>query len=140
MRDSGAGVKRFLVVENEPAIREVCLRVLTREGFGVVAISGEVARDMLEEKEYDLYMIDIGRSAVNGKELYQFISEKHPGLIDRVIFTSGDVMSGDTQSFLEQTARPFLLKPFTPDQLKTIVRQTLWQIENEYQTRKNTDS
>lgn len=140
MRDSGAGVKRFLVVENEPAIREVCLRVLTREGFGVVAISGEVARDMLEEKEYDLYMIDIGRPAVNGKELYQFISEKHPGLIDRVIFTSGDVMSGDTQSFLEQTARPFLLKPFTPDQLKTIVRQTLWQIENEYQTRKNTDS
>jgi len=140
VRDSGAGVKRFLVVENEPAIREVCLRVLTREGFDVVAVSGEVAQDMLEEKEYDLCLIDIGRPTVNGKELYQFISEKHPGLIDRVIFTSGDVMSGDTQSFLEQTARPFLLKPFAPEQLKTIVRQTLWQIENEYQTRKNTDS
>ncbi|GAH34355.1 unnamed protein product, partial [marine sediment metagenome] len=66
MRDSGAGVKRFLVVENEPAIREVCLRVLTREGFDVVAVSGEVAHDMLEEKEYDLCLIDIGRPTVNG--------------------------------------------------------------------------
>jgi len=32
-------------------------------------------------------------------------------------------------SFLELSGRPFLAKPFTPDELKAIVRKTLRQIE-----------
>ena len=86
-------------------------------------------RKMLREKDYDLCLIDIRTPVMNGKQLYQCIQEKHPKLIDKVIFTTGDVTSGDTQSFLELTGRPFLLKPFTPDELRTIVRETLRQIE-----------
>ncbi|GAJ10481.1 unnamed protein product, partial [marine sediment metagenome] len=59
----------------------------------------------------------------------QCIQEKHPKLIDRVIFTIGDVMSKDIQDFLGQAGRPFLPKPFTPDELRTIVRETLRQME-----------
>ena len=98
MKNFSGGAKRILVVEDEPAINAVCRRVLTSEGFEV----------------------DI---AVNGKKLYQWLQEKHPQLEGRVLFTTGDVMSGDTQSFLEQIARPFLLKPFTPDELRAIVRE-----------------
>ena len=126
MKNSGAGIRKVLVVEDEPAVCEFCLRVLTREGFEVdVAVDGEIAQDMLGKKDYDFCLIDIRTPTMNGKELYQFVSKKHPRLIDGIIFTSGDVMGGDTQSFLEQTGRPFLLKPFTPDELRTIVRQTL---------------
>ena len=46
----------------------------------------------------------------------------------RVIFTTGDLMGGDTQSFVEQTGRSFLPKPFAPSELKAIVRETLRQI------------
>ena len=66
---------------------------------------------------------------MNGKELYQWLKEKHPRLVSRVIFTSGDVMAEDTQSFLEHAARPFLPKPFTPDELKAMVREALKEIE-----------
>jgi CheY-like chemotaxis protein len=45
-----------------------------------------------------------------------------------VIFTTGDVMAGDTPSFLQQSARPFLPKPFAPDELKTIVKETLKEV------------
>ena len=132
MKDFAVGVWRILVVEDEPAISDVCQRVLTSEGFEVdIAVNGEVARDMLGEKDYDLCLIDIRTPRMNGKQLYQCIQEKHPKLIDRVIFTTGDVMGGDTQSFLEQSGRPFLPKPFTPDELKTIVSETLRQIEND---------
>jgi DNA-binding response OmpR family regulator len=65
---------------------------------------------------------------MNGMELYLWLEEKHPKLASRVIFTTGDVMSGDTQSFLEQAARPFLPKPFTPDELRAILRETLRQV------------
>ncbi len=131
MTNSSAGVKRILVVEDEPAISQVCLRVLTGEGFEVdIAINGELAEAKLQEKDdYTLILIDIRTPVMNGKQLYQSIQEKHPKLIDRVIFTTGDVMDGDTQSFLELAGRPFLPKPFTPDELRTIVQQALSELE-----------
>ncbi len=130
MNNSSAGVKRILVVEDEPAISDVCQRVLTAEGFKVdIAINGEVALDMIEDKQYDLCLIDIRTPVMNGKELYLWLEEKHPKLASRVIFTTGDVMDSDTQSFLEQAARPFLPKPFTPDELKTKIREALKAVE-----------
>ena len=123
-------MKRVLVVEDEPAISTVCRRVLAGEGFEVdIAVNGEVAQDMVEKRQYDLFLIDIRLSAINGKELYQWLKEKHPQLTSRVIFTTGDVMSGDTITFLEQTGRLFLPKPFTPDELKAIMRETLKEVE-----------
>jgi len=126
MNDFSAGVKRILVVEDEPAISDVCRRVLTGEGFEVdIAVNGEVALDMIEEEQYDLCLIDVRTPTMNGKELYLWLEEKHPELAGGALFTTGDVMAGDTQSFLEQAARPFLPKPFTPEELKAIVRQAL---------------
>ncbi len=128
MKNSGA--KRILVVEDEPAICEVCLRALTSEGFEVdIAVNGNVAQGVLGEKDYNLILIDIRTPVMDGKELYQHINEKYPELAERVIFTTGDVLGGDTKSFLEQSGRPFLPKPFTLDELRTIVRETLRQIE-----------
>ena len=131
MNNSVSSRKRILVVEDEPAISQVCLRVLVSEGFEVeIAVNGVEAEDKLRERdEYDLILIDIRTPLMNGKELYQYITEKHPELVERVIFTSGDVMSGDTESFLEQSGRAFLPKPFAPDQLRAIVREVLRQIE-----------
>jgi hypothetical protein len=40
-----------------------------------------------------------------------------------VIFTTGDVIGQGTETFLEESGRPFLPKPFTPDELKRLVRQ-----------------
>ena len=130
MKNAGASVRRILVVEDEPVISDVCQRVLTSEGFEVdIAVNGKIAQDMLEEKQYDLCLIDIRTPTMNGKELYQWLQEKHPQLADRVLFTSGDVMSGDIQSFLEQTTRPFLPKPFSSSELKAMVSEALKEIE-----------
>lgn len=129
MKTRESNIKRVLIVEDEPAINAVCRRVLTGEGFEVdIAVHGKVAQDMIEEKQYDLCLIDIRLPAMTGKELHQWLKEKHPQLASRVIFTTGDSMGGDTQIFLEQASRPFLPKPFTPDELKAIVRDALKEV------------
>ncbi len=123
-------MKRILVVEDEPAICNICQRVLTREGFEVdIAVNGRVAQDMIEEKQYDLCLLDIRTPKMNGIELYQWLQKKYPQLTSRVIFTTGSVMGGDTITFVEQTGRPFLPKPFTPKELRAIVQEALKQIE-----------
>ena len=125
-----ADKKRILVVEDEPVISNVCLRVLTDEGFEVdIAVNGQVAEDMIERQSYDLCLIDIRTPVMNGKELFQYISEKHPELTDRVIFTTGDMIGGDTQSFLKGTGRLFLPKPFAPGELRAVVKEALRQID-----------
>jgi DNA-binding response OmpR family regulator len=130
MKDRRLGAKRILVVEDEPAIIELCRRTLSREGLEVgTAPNGDVAQDILEKEDYDLCLIDIRTPVMNGKQLYQCVKEKHPKLVDGVMFTTGDTMAGDIQSFLEQTGRPFLPKPFGPDELITVVRQALKQME-----------
>jgi len=130
MRNPHSKIIRILVVEDEPVICELCQRVLTSEGFEVdIAVNGKVAQDIIKEQQYDLYLIDIKLPLINGIELYQWLQEKHPQLVGRVIFTSGSVMGEDTRPFIEQTGRPFLPKPFIPDELETIVSNTLKQIE-----------
>ncbi|GAH16631.1 unnamed protein product, partial [marine sediment metagenome] len=76
MKNSSAGAKRILVVEDEPAICELCRRVLAGEGFEVdIAVNGKVAQDMIEDKKYDLFLIDIRLPEMDGKELYKWIHD-----------------------------------------------------------------
>ncbi len=126
MKNSKGGKKIILVVEDEPAIAQVCLRTLTGEGFDVdIAVNGAIAEEMLGKKDYDLCLIDIRTPIMNGKELYQHIEEEHPEFSDRVIFTTGDVLDEKLGHLLKEADRPYLPKPFTPDELKAIVRQVL---------------
>ena len=130
MESSSAHAKRVLTVEDEPAICDLCRRVLTSEGFGVdIATNGRVAQDMIADKQYNVLLLDIKMAIMDGKELYQWLQEKHPQLASRVIFTTGSVTGKDTTTFIEQTGRPYLPKPFTPDELKTIITETLKTVE-----------
>ena len=132
MKNSSAGPKRILVVEDEPAIGDVCRRVLSGEGFEVdIAVNGKVAQDMIREKRYDIFLIDIRMPEMDGKELYRWLQERHTQLASRVIFTTGSVLGKDTEAFIEQTGRPFLPKPFTPDEIKAILRETLKEVGND---------
>jgi DNA-binding response OmpR family regulator len=126
MGQSKGRAKKILVVEDEPAICQVCLRTLTADGFEVdIAVNGAIARDMLTEKDYDLCLIDIRTPIMNGKELYRHILDEHPDFKGKVIFTTGDVLDDKLASLINGSARPYLPKPFTPDELRAIVKEAL---------------
>jgi DNA-binding response OmpR family regulator len=126
MKNSNTNARKILVVEDEPTICRVCSRTLTGEGFEVdIAADGSIAEGKLGEKEYDLILIDIRTPVMNGKQLYQSIVERHPTLVSGIIFTTGDLLGGDTKSFLDESRRLFLPKPFTPDELKAMVKEAL---------------
>ena len=114
------------MVEDEPGIAKVCARTLSAEGFQVdIAVNGKVALDMWREKSYDLCLSDIRTPEMNGIELYQHLESEFPEAVNKVIFTTGDVRSSNIKEFLESTNRPYLAKPFTPDELRAIVKTVM---------------
>jgi len=126
VKNSTTGQKRILIVEDEMAVRQLCHRVLTSEGFRVdVAADGKVAQNMMQERQYDLYLIDIRLPFLDGKELYKWLQKASPDSAQRVMFTTGSATDEDTRSFLRSSGRQVLTKPFTPEELKTKVRQAL---------------
>jgi DNA-binding response OmpR family regulator len=126
VKKSGASAGRVLVVEDEPSISQVCSRTLGGEGFEVdIAENGAEAQEKLRSKDYDICLIDIITPIMNGKRLFRWMKEEKPELLTGVIFTTGDSINPDTRDFLDKAGKPFLPKPFTLDELRTVVRETL---------------
>jgi two-component system NtrC family sensor kinase len=59
---------------------------------------------------------------MNGMELYRQLKDECSEMTNRVLFTTGDTISDDVRAFLRETGRPFLAKPFTPTELRSVVR------------------
>ena len=118
--------KSVLVIEDEPCIALVCMRTLTTEGFQVdIAINGEIALEMWMKKDYDLCISDIRTPRMNCIELYRQLESECPESVYKFIFTTGDMLSGNVKTFLEETGRPCLPKPFAPENLRAIVKTVL---------------
>lgn len=126
MKSGNVVPNRILIMEDEPAIRKLCQVVLTREGLEVeVANNGKIAQEKVQEGDYDLVLIDVKTPVMDGQEFYQFLVEKHPELLDRVIFTTGDTVDQQIMSFAKSSGKPLLAKPFSLEELKAIVSKTL---------------
>lgn len=115
--------KGVLVVEDEPLIAKVCVQTLTAEDIEVdIAVNGRIAYSRLKKNPYDLCLVDIRTPEMNGMELYRQLKDECSEMTNRVLFTTGDTISDDVRAFLRETGRPFLAKPFTPTELRSVVR------------------
>ncbi len=116
--------QNILIVDDEAVVRDLIVRVLSSAGYLVDnAENGQVAKEKLVQKRYALCLIDLKMPVVGGKELYSFIKDRYPELAKRVVFTTGDSVSQDTQDFLREAGRPILVKPFGLDELRRVVTE-----------------
>jgi DNA-binding response OmpR family regulator len=114
---------RVLLLEDEPVIARILKRILAADGFEVdVAENGQVAKDKINARNrYDLFIFDIRTPVISGIQLYEYLEKEHPDLTDTVIFATGDYMNSTTRQFLDRVKRPFLPKPYTPAQVKSMI-------------------
>jgi two-component system NtrC family sensor kinase len=118
--------KRILVVDDEELVAHLLSRILERMGCHVtLAYSGQEALTLLSESEYDTIITDLKMPGMSGQELYSRLQSIDPGLIERVIFTTGDVITAGTADFIEQSGRPSIPKPFTSVQVAIALKELL---------------
>ncbi len=113
---------RVLVVDDEPHILHYMRATLEAWGhIPVVAGDGEEALARIARESFDLIISDLRMPRFSGREFYEELARRYPALAGRLVFSTGDTVRGDTLAFLETLDRPYLHKPFSLAELRTLL-------------------
>ena len=116
----------ILVVEDEATLRSAMSRYLSRAGFVVhMAAGGHEALAQLEERRYDVVLLDLRMEDLSGDEVYRELERRCPEQATRVLFITGDMQSASAADFVCATGRPVLPKPFELGELGRRVAELL---------------
>ena len=118
---------KVLAVDDEPTIREVVVTYLQREGYDTLeAADGVRAREILEQHEPSLAVLDLMLPGTDGLELCRWIRTRSDL---PVIMLTARREESDCIIGLELGADDYVTKPFSPRELVARVRTVLRRVE-----------
>jgi PAS domain S-box-containing protein len=120
------GGETVLVVEDEPLVRAVARRVLSKQGYRVLeAANGVEALRICAESlpSIDLVVTDLVMPEMGGRELAAELQSRAAGV--RILLMSGYTEDAALRPSVLQPGEAFLAKPFTPDEFARKVREVL---------------
>jgi DNA-binding response OmpR family regulator len=116
-------METVLVVDDEPIVRDVVVRYLERDGFRTLtAADGDLARAMIEEREFSLVVLDVMLPGTDGLSLCRWIRDRSSL---PVILLTARGEEADRIVGLELGADDYVTKPFSPRELAARVRSVL---------------
>ena len=125
---------RVLIVDDEPNIRLVLKRALSREGCDVdTAENGAEALKKLSEITFDLILLDLFMEPVGGLQVLEAARELDPEIVVIILTAHGSVESA--VEALRLGAFDYLFKPSTPEAIRKCVQEGLHQRQQGLQRR-----
>jgi two-component system, NtrC family, response regulator AtoC len=126
---------RFLIVDDEPSIRKLCITIGASLGFECAeAESAEAALTYLETQSPDLVLLDRQLGAMSGDELLRQIKSMLPRTEVAIITGHGSIESA--VEAMKIGAYDYITKPFGAGQLKLVLQRMKEKVrlvaENEY--------
>lgn len=119
-----ADKSRILVVDDEEALRTVLSTELNSEGYDVeTASDGDEAISIVQNKKFDLLLLDIKMPKVDGFEVLKFVKKSFPAV--KVIMLTG---FADLKNAIESKklgAEDFVSKPYDLVDLLTTIERVL---------------
>jgi signal transduction histidine kinase len=115
---------KVLVVDDEAAMRDSCRMILEREGFDTdTAENGVIGLEKIEANRPDFVIIDLKMPLISGQEVLEKVREIDRDIIPIVITGYATVESA--VEAMKKGAYDFLPKPFSPEELRIIMRRGL---------------
>lgn len=115
---------KILVIDDEAIVHESCNRILTGEGYVVEkAFTGQEGFRKMEEESYDLVITDLKMPGISGMDALKKIKEDSPDI--GIIMITGYSTAETAVEAMKLGAFDYLPKPFTPDELISVVSKAL---------------
>jgi DNA-binding response OmpR family regulator len=120
-------MKRILIVEDQPEIRELIRMSLETGPYEIhEAGDGDMALQMAQHLAPDLVLLDVSMpGAMDGLGVCRRLKGDAALKRTRVVMLSARSQASDRQAGLQAGADDYLVKPFSPRQLLQVVRRTL---------------
>ena len=116
---------RILVVDDEPAVRDLTVEILRRNGYKPHGVpTARHALDLLDEEEFDLVVSDVVMPEMTGVELLYELRRRQPDL-PVILMTGGSNEPERTTKAVELGAAGLLYKPFSLAELTQVVASAL---------------
>ena len=114
----------ILVIDDEPVMRLSCQKALQLKGMNVDCVeNGILGIAKLHDQHYDVVLIDLMMPQLSGMHILETIQKMNPDII--TIVMTGYATKEVAEVTLQKGAFDYLPKPFTPDELRVVVRKGL---------------
>ena len=125
-RSPARGHETVLLVEDEPAVREMTLAAL--QGYGYTVLAASNAEDALQtvaakHGQIDLLLTDVVMPGLSGPQLADHVRRTHPAIA--VVFMSGYTSDAMLRQGIESGDVHFVQKPFSTAALAAKLRHVL---------------
>jgi two-component system OmpR family response regulator len=118
---------RVLVVDDDPAIRQMLSEYLGEHGYEVaVAASGAAMRAEIERARPAIVLLDVGLPGEDGLTLARFLRERYE--VGIIMVTGADAVI-DRVAGLEVGADDYIAKPFDPRELRARLKSVLRRLQ-----------
>jgi len=132
-------IPRVLVVDDELNICQNCLKILSKTECEVdYVLNGYDALKMMDSEPFDVVITDLKMTSMGGLELLSRVNKEYPDTL--VIVITGYSSVSSAVEVMKTGAFDYLPKPFTPDELRGVVHQALFERELRIQNRKLSSS
>jgi two-component system, NtrC family, response regulator HydG len=113
---------QILVVDDEEPICEALTAWLVKDGYYVdTAFSGPAALERIEQRLFDLYLVDIKMPGMDGIELLGRIKEKQADANVIMITAHGSIQTA--VEAMKLGACDYICKPFDPEELSLLIER-----------------
>ena len=126
---------RILIVDDEKVIREGVERALSGRGYIIdKAENGERGIQMIQEKGFDIVLLDLMMPGIDGFTVLSWVKEHQPQI--QVIVITGFATVSKAVTAMKQGAFDFVGKPFTPDYIRIVVDRAIDKLTLQAETEK----
>ena len=116
----------ILVVDDEPALLRLMEFVLAKQGHAMLtATNGEEALEMIRSQRPDLIVLDIMMPKLDGYQVAEAIRADDDLKHTPIIMLSAKAQEEDIERGVAAGVDRYVTKPFSPDELATIVSDHL---------------
>src|SRR5512142_2650578 len=115
---------RILIVDDELVVRDSLGKWFSSEGYAAQPVpSAREALETIQQREFDIALIDIKMPGMDGMELQARLKEADPDLT--VIIMTGYASVETAVQALKRGAYDYITKPVDPDELSHLVSKAL---------------
>lgn len=127
-------MKQILIVEDDTLLNKTLAYNLASDGYGITSVmSAGAAGAALNEREFDLVLLDISLPDGNGYELCRLIKPEYPDTI--VIFLTANDQESDQLKGYELGAVDYITKPFSIGALRRKIKAMFCMLEHHFPQR-----